>query len=119
MTFDSILKKDGLKFYTTPQIRQQGMDRIIKETMKRIKDQPLYLSLDIDVVDPGFAPGTGTPEPFGLHPLDICICFDRVSSHLIGFHVMEVNPLFDHGQTAILAARYFRYGIEKISEMKH
>jgi len=112
-------KKDGLNIYTSLQIRKQGMENIIKEIMRDIDSKPIYLSLDIDVIDPAFAPGTGTPEPFGLHPLDICTCFDDVSSDLIGFDVMEVNPLFDHGQTAMLAARYIRYCIEKMSESKH
>jgi len=112
-------KKDGLNLYTSLEIRKQGLENTLKEIMRDISSKSIYLSLDIDVIDPGFAPGTGTPEPFGLHPLDICTCFDYVSSNLIGFDIMEVNPLFDHGQTAMLAARYIRYCIENISKSKH
>jgi agmatinase len=112
-------KKDGLRFFTIPQINKRGIETIIKDAMKQIGNHPVYLSLDIDVVDPGFAPGTGTPEPFGLHPMQLCSGFDLISSQLIGFDIMEVNPLFDHGQTTMLAARYLRYGIEIITANRH
>jgi len=107
-------KKDNVSFIESSKIIKDGMFSIIKNIKKQIGQQQLYLSIDIDVIDPGYAPGTGTPEPFGLNPFDICIAFDILKENLIGFDVMEVNPLYDHGQTAMLAAKYIRYGIESI-----
>ena len=106
------VKKDNVSFIESSKIMKEGIVSIIKDIKKQIGQQQIYLSIDIDVIDPGYAPGTGTPEPFGLNPFDICIAFDMLKDNMLGFDVMEVNPLFDHGQTAMLAAKYIRYGIE-------
>jgi len=66
-----------------------------------------YLSVDIDAADPGFAPGTGTPEPFGLEPAALRDVVRTVASHAIGFDVVEVNDR-DDGQAATLAAKLLR-----------
>ncbi|MBQ7701312.1 MAG: arginase family protein, partial [Candidatus Methanomethylophilaceae archaeon] len=59
--------------------------------------------------DPAYAPGTGTQEPFGLHPLDVKKALNMIGDRLIGFDVMEVCPPADHdGITANLAARYIK-----------
>ncbi|OYT29718.1 agmatinase [Thermoplasmatales archaeon ex4572_165] len=105
-------KKDNVSFIESSKIIKEGMLSTIKDIKKQIGQQQIYLSIDIDVIDPAYAPGTGTPEPFGLNPYEICIAFDILKDNLIGFDVMEVNPLFDHGQSSMLAAKYIRYGIE-------
>lgn len=110
--------QSGLSFIEAIEIHKKKMEPIIKNVTKKIGDKPVYLSIDIDVIDPSYAPGTGTPEPFGLKPMDILTTFDTLKDSIVGFDVMEVNPLFDHGQTAILAAKIIRYGIEKISLSK-
>ncbi len=69
---------------------------------------PLYISIDIDVFDPGIAPGTGTPEPGGLAYSEGRALIRALARHgtVIGLDVVEVNPQYDHGEiTAILAAR--------------
>ena len=71
------------------------------------EDERVYLSLDIDVADPGFAPGTGTPEPFGLEPRTIREVVRGVAPHSVGFDVVEVNDR-DDGQAATLAAKLLR-----------
>ena len=109
---DAIEKK--LDFYDMNSVNKKGIEYIITQLQNKLNNNPIYISIDIDAIDPGFAPGTGTPEPFGLLPKDILSFFDVFSKSLIGFDIMEVNPLFDHGQTASLAAKYVRYGIEKI-----
>ena len=96
------------------QIRDVGIDEIIKKTLKHLGTRKIYLTLDIDVVDPGYAPGTSTPEPFGLEPMDILRCIEQFSPHLIGCDVVEVCPSFDHGETALLAAKYVRAIIERL-----
>ena len=69
---------------------------------------PLYISIDIDVFDPGIAPGTGTPEPGGLAYTEGRALIRALAGHgvVVGFDLVEVNPQYDHGEiTAILAAR--------------
>jgi agmatinase len=66
-----------------------------------------YLSVDIDAADPGFAPGTGTPEPFGLDPRELHDVVRSVAPHAVGFDVVEVNDR-DDGQAATLAAKLLR-----------
>jgi len=66
-----------------------------------------YLSVDIDAADPGVAPGTGTPEPFGLAPRDLHEVVRSVAPHAVGFDVVEVNDR-DDGQAATLAAKLLR-----------
>jgi len=77
--------------------------RILRE---KIAGRRIYVSVDIDVLDPAYAPGVGNPEPEGLTPLQV---FELI--HLLGkfkprgFDLMEVNPLFDNGSTAAVSAK--------------
>jgi len=67
----------------------------------------LYLSVDIDAADPGYAPGTGTPEPFGLTPRTIHEVVRKVAPLSVGFDLVEVNDR-DDGQAAVLGAKLVR-----------
>ncbi|MGQ3411349.1 agmatinase [Natrinema sp. LN54] len=73
----------------------------------RLADREVYLSVDIDAADPGYAPGTGTMEPFGLEPRELRDVVRSVAPHASGFDVVEVNDR-DDGQTAALAAKLVR-----------
>jgi agmatinase len=70
-------------------------------------DEDVYLSVDIDAADPGFAPGTGTPEPFGVEPRTMHEAVRSVAPHCTGFDVVEVNDR-DDGQAAALGAKLLR-----------
>jgi len=70
-------------------------------------DGEAYLSVDIDAADPGFAPGTGTPEPFGLDPQTMHAVVRSVAPHAIGCDIVEVNDR-DDGQAATLGAKLLR-----------
>ena len=70
-------------------------------------DGDAYLSVDIDAADPGFAPGTGTPEPFGLTPSTMHEIVREVAPRAVGFDVVEVNDR-DDGQAATLGAKLLR-----------
>jgi agmatinase len=72
-----------------------------------LAEESVYLSLDIDVVDPGFAPGTGTPEPFGITPREGRRLVRELAPVADGFDVVEVNDR-DDGQAATLAAKLLR-----------
>lgn len=70
-------------------------------------DGGVYLSVDIDAADPGYAPGTGTPEPFGVDPATMHDIVREVAPAAVGFDVVEVNDR-DDGQAATLAAKLLR-----------
>lgn len=85
--------------------------------LPEIKNRPVYITLDIDVVDPAFAPGTGTPEPGGCSSREI---LDVVSNfkglNIIGFDLVEVSPAADlSDRTALLAAKILREVLMVIS----
>ncbi|AEH36766.1 agmatinase [Halopiger xanaduensis] len=73
----------------------------------RVTDCEAYLSVDIDAADPGYAPGTGTTEPFGLEPRELRDVVRTVAPHAGGFDVVEVNDR-DDGQAASLAGKLVR-----------
>jgi len=89
-------------------ICKKGISETIQETKNYLKDKKIYLTLDMDVIDPAYAPGTSTLEPFGLTPFDILELTDAFSSQLIGFDIVEVCPPYDNGETSLLAAKLIR-----------
>ena len=107
-------KKQGLFYKDFFQIKEKGINNIIKETKNYLKNKKIYLTLDIDVIDPAFAPGTSTPEPFGLNPLEIIDIINNFSNNLIGFDIVETCPKYDNGQTALLAAKIIRHLISVV-----
>ena len=72
-------------------------------------DGPVYFSLDMDVIDPAFAPGVGTPEPFGMTPYEVIQTINFFADRIIGFDCVEVCPPHDNGNTSALAARLTRH----------
>jgi len=74
----------------------------------KVRDRPAYLSLDIDCLDPAYAPGTGTPEIGGLSTIWLSEVIEELQSiNWIGMDCVEVNPAYDHGQITALAAATF------------
>jgi agmatinase len=100
-------KKAGIEFFTAQQIRNEGTEEIAKQLKKKLAEcKNTYLSIDMDILDPAYAPAVQNPESDGLEPhtlLDILcsICDKRV----IGFDVVEVAPNYDQGVSAIQAAK--------------
>ena len=70
---------------------------------------PVYISLDIDALDPAFAPGVGTPEPFGMTPYEVIQTINFFADRIVGFDCVEVCPPYDNGNTSALAARLTRH----------
>jgi agmatinase len=103
----SVLRADlGLDYLTTEDVLRLGPAATAERIRARVGDRPTWLTFDIDVVDPGFAPGTGTPEPGGPSAHDaLAIVRSLHSIDFVGFDVVEVIPAYDPaGQTAFLAA---------------
>ena len=83
----------------------EALTEIIKSV---VQDKPVYLSLDIDCLDPAYAPGTGTPEIAGLTTVWMRELIDLCKDiNFIGMDCVEVNPAYDHGQITALAAATF------------
>ncbi len=100
-------KKKGVDFFTSRQIRREGAEKITRRIKQKLAPfEHIYLSLDMDVLDPAFAPAVQNPEPEGLDTsilLEMAcgLCDDR----LIGFDVLEIAPVYDQGVSATVAAR--------------
>lgn len=97
----------GIEFFTVHQIRKEGALEITEQLKKNLENcGKIYLSVDMDVLDPAYAPGVQNPEPEGLEPYTLLellsgLCDKRV----IGFDVVEVAPHYDRGVSAINAAK--------------
>ncbi len=95
----------GFEILTSPWIHRNGIDEALKVVIERAGDQPVYLSFDIDGLDPAYAPGTGTPVAGGLsswQALEFVRGLEPL--HLIGMDVVEVAPAYDHAEITALAA---------------
>ncbi|HHU63226.1 MAG TPA: agmatinase [Clostridiales bacterium] len=82
----------------------------VKSILNKIYGKPIYITLDIDVFDPAFADGTGTPEPGGCTPHDMLKVIQLLKDqNVVGFDLVEVSPVYDTSdKTAILAAKMIR-----------
>jgi agmatinase len=102
--------EQGMRSFEMSEIVARGLDAVLDEALEIALDEcdAVFLSVDIDVVDPGSAPGTGTPEPGGLSSRQLLDAVRRVamSVHLGGVDVVEVAPPYDHAEvTAYLGNR--------------
>jgi agmatinase len=96
----------GLEYLTTEEVFDIGPEATAKRIRKRVGKAKAFISFDIDVVDPAFAPGTGTPEAGGPSAHDMLVVLRGLTGiDFLGFDVVEVIPAYDPaGQTATLAA---------------
>jgi agmatinase len=108
-TFDW-MREQGLRWHTMTEIEERGSEAVIADAIAEALDGPdcIYLSVDIDVVDPGMAPGTGTPEPGGMLARELLRAVRQIVGQveLVGMDVVEVSPPYDSAEvTALLAHR--------------
>ncbi|RJE86634.1 agmatinase [Paracoccus onubensis] len=95
----------GFEILTSPWIHRNGIDAAVKVARERAGDAPVYISFDVDGMDPAFAPGTGTPVPGGLaswQALEFIRGLDGLN--LVGMDVVEVSPPYDHSEITAIAA---------------
>ena len=104
-------KSIGMSYITAHEIAHEGIESAVQRALNMLKTDRLYISLDIDAIDPAYAGGTGTPEPFGLTPRDVKYVIDQAAPRLAGLDIMEVSPHYDTGNTSALAARLAREAI--------
>jgi len=105
------VQDQGGAIYTARALRGkdgQALDATIADIKARIGDVPCYLTLDIDCLDPAFAPGTGTPEPGGMTSAQVLTFLEELSGlNFIGMDCVEVAPDYDHAELTSQAAAAF------------
>jgi len=100
-------KKAGIHFITVQQIRKDNVEKTVDRVHRLVADaQKIYLTIDLDVLDPSFAPAVQNPEPDGLCTSEFYDILSGVCDRRIAaFDVVEVAPHYDNGVTAIQAAK--------------
>jgi len=100
----------GFRIITAMDVERDGVDGAAAAIRERVGDRPLYLSIDIDVLDPAHAPGTGTPEAGGLTSREMLgILRGLAGARLVGADVVEVAPAYDHAEMTTVAAAHICY----------
>ena len=99
------VRRAGFHVLTAPEFADRGVTGTLDDICRVVKS-PIYVSLDIDSVDPAFAPGTGTPEVAGLTSREIVDLVRGLTGlSVVGFDIVEVAPAYDRSEiTALLAA---------------
>ena len=97
----------GFNILDAPWVHENGIEAVIKETRTKLEDRQVYLTFDIDCLDPSYAPGTGTPVSGGLTSYQaMSILRGLRGINLIGMDVVEVAPAYDVGEITALAASH-------------
>src|SRR5699024_10200758 len=82
-----------------------GYDKVMERIHNRVKDKPVFVSYDIDFLDPAYAPGTGTPEVGGPTSHEALECVRGLDGlNVVGFDLVEVLPTYDSGEITAVAA---------------
>ena len=117
------MRDQGMRSYEMTEIHHRGLNAVLDESFATLTDgcDGVFLSVDIDVVDPGMAPGTGTPEPGGMTSRELLEAVRRICLELpiVGIDVVEVAPAFDSADiTAILANRVVLEALSAIAKRR-
>jgi agmatinase len=113
------MRAQGLRWHLMREIEERGAEAVIDDAISEALDgaDAVYLSIDIDVIDPGMAPGTGTPEPGGMLTREVLRAIRRIVTavDLAAMDVVEVSPPYDHAEITAGAAN--RCVLEAISAL--
>ena len=102
----------GFDVLGTWEIEDIGIGGMAERIVARVGDNPVYISIDIDVLDPAFAPGTGTPEIGGFSTRELNgILRGLAGVNLVGADIVEVSPAYDHAEITSLAAANLAYDL--------
>jgi agmatinase len=107
LTQDSEL---GFQVISAADVEELGVPGMVERIRQRVGDRPVYVSVDIDVLDPAHAPGTGTPEAGGLSSRELLATLRSFARlNLVGADIVEVAPAYDHAQITGIAAAHVGY----------
>ncbi len=99
------MREQGMRYHFMQEIWERGLDAVIGDAVQEALEgcDAIYLSVDIDVLDPAFAPGTGTPEPGGIAPVDLLRAVRRLATDtpLVALDVVEVSPPYDWADVTV------------------
>jgi agmatinase len=113
------MRENGLRWHFMTEIEERGAEAVVADAIAQALDGPqrIYLSVDIDVLDPGMAPGTGTPEPGGMLTRELLRAIRQVvgAVDLAGMDVVEVAPAYDMAEITAAAAN--RCVLEAVSAL--
>ena len=113
------MREHELRWHLMREVEERGAEAVIDDAIAEALDGPdsVYISVDIDVLDPGLAPGTGTPEPGGFLPRELLRAVRRIAGavEIAGMDIVEVSPPYDHAEVTAMAAN--RVALEAISAL--
>jgi formimidoylglutamase len=99
------MREQGMRYHFMQEVWERGLDAVIEDAVQEALEgcEAIYLSVDIDVLDPAFAPGTGTPEPGGMAPVDLLRAVRRLATDtpLVALDVVEVSPPYDWADVTV------------------
>ena len=115
-------REKGITSFFMHEVREQGIAALVDRTLETVGDGPVFLTVDVDVLDPAFAPGTGTPEPGGMTPGELLPSVRRIAEglELVGVDVVEVIPTAPGSAdtTALVADRIVREALTGLALRK-
>jgi formimidoylglutamase len=102
------MRKQGFRYHTMAEIEDRGFKAVMEDVLKEANDglKYIFVSFDIDVLDPAFVSGTGTPEPGGLTPREVFPILRRLcaETNLVGMELVELSPFLDPTYVSALNA---------------
>ncbi|NKB88506.1 MAG: arginase [Acidobacteria bacterium] len=102
------MREEGMRYHSMAEVERDGWDAVMERVIAEANDghEYLFISFDIDTIDPAFVPGTGTPEPGGLLPREAFPIVRRLcaESNVVGFELVELNPLVDQTYVSAMVA---------------
>jgi agmatinase len=113
-------RRFGFGIISSADVYHQGVAEVVDRLRQRLGSRPVYLSIDIDVLDPAHAPGTGTPEAGGITSRELLeILRGFAGLNVVGGDVVEVAPAYDHAQLTGVAAAHVAYDLVALMALRH
>jgi agmatinase len=113
-------RRFGFGIVTSSDVYYQGVREVVDKLVQRVGNRPVYVSIDIDVLDPAHAPGTGTPEAGGITSRELLeILRGFRGLNLVGADVVEVAPAYDHAEMTGIAASHVAYDLVSLLALGH
>jgi len=102
------MREQGFRYHTMAEVEKRGWDDVMDDVLREANDGPenIFISFDIDVLDPAYTPATGTPEPNGLTPREVFPLIRRLcaESNVVGFELVELAPTGEGGAKTVLVS---------------
>lgn len=113
-------RRFGFGIVTSADVYHQGVVEVVDRLRQRLGSRPVYVSIDIDVLDPAHAPGTGTPEAGGITSRELLeILRGFRGLNVVGADVVEVAPAYDHADITGVAASHVAYDLVSLLALRH